>query len=135
MPFSARSKNNLKTCREELQRIFSRVDELGFECTVIEGHRSQEKQEEYFRAGKSRVHFPQGKHNKVPSDAVDVAPYVKGKLSWDHRHCLYFAGVVMAVAASLGIKLRWGGNWDMDDEVITDQDFQDLVHFELVAPK
>jgi peptidoglycan L-alanyl-D-glutamate endopeptidase CwlK len=31
----------------------------------------------------------------------------------------------------LGVKLRWGGNWDRDGEPVTDQDFQDLVHFEL----
>lgn len=32
----------------------------------------------------------------------------------------------------LGIDIRWGGNWDMDGEPVTDQNFQDLVHFELV---
>jgi hypothetical protein len=32
----------------------------------------------------------------------------------------------------VGVMIRWGGNWDMDGEPITDQDFQDLVHFELI---
>jgi len=36
------------------------------------------------------------------------------------------------VGKMLEVDLRWGGNWDMDGEPITDQDFQDLVHFEEV---
>jgi peptidoglycan L-alanyl-D-glutamate endopeptidase CwlK len=28
-------------------------------------------------------------------------------------------------------RLRWGGDWDMDTKV-SDNDFDDLVHFELV---
>lgn len=70
-------------------------------------------------------------HNRFPSKAIDVAPYVNGKASYDYRHCCFFAGVVLAIAGMLKIKVRWGGNWDMDEEVMTDQDFQDLVHFEL----
>jgi hypothetical protein len=30
------------------------------------------------------------------------------------------------------LKLRWGGDWDMDTEV-KDNKFDDLVHFELVG--
>jgi hypothetical protein len=29
-------------------------------------------------------------------------------------------------------KLKWGANWDMDGEIITDQGFMDLPHFELI---
>jgi len=38
----------------------------------------------------------------------------------------------LSVGKMLEVDLRWGGNWDMDGEPITDQDFQDLVHFEEV---
>ena len=31
----------------------------------------------------------------------------------------------------LGVRLRWGGDWDSDLEV-DDNDFDDLPHFELV---
>ena len=131
MPFSRRSRNNLETCHPDLQQVFNEVDRLGYECTVIEGHRPKEWQDKYFWEGKSRVRWPDSKHNALPSDAADVGPYVKGKLSLDVRHCIFFAGVVLAVAAVMGIAIRWGGNWDMDDEVMTDQDFQDLVHYEI----
>lgn len=132
--FGEASKAKLSTCRKELQDVASLALRYGLiDFSVVEGHRTKGIQDQYFAAGKSRVKFPNGKHNQIPSDAMDLAPYVNGKLSWDKTHCLFLAGVVMAAAASLGYKLRWGGNWDMDGEPVTDQDFQDLVHFEWIG--
>ena len=128
--FSKRSFDKLMTCDERLQRVFLEVIEF-VDCTVVEGHRGQTRQDEFFYAGKSRVQYPNGKHNGVPSKAADVAPYLNGSISWNPKHCLYFAGVVLGIAWKMGIRLRWGGDWDMDHEAVTDQDFQDLVHFEL----
>ncbi len=130
--FSKRSLQKLNTCTSSLQNLFNEVIK-DFDCTIVEGHRSKEKQNEYFDKGKSRIRYPNGKHNRYPSLAVDVAPYLNGSVSWDMRHCLYFAGVVMGTARMMGIKIRWGGDWDMDNEPMTDQDFQDLVHFEKIG--
>jgi peptidoglycan L-alanyl-D-glutamate endopeptidase CwlK len=129
--FSQSSKKKLETCDPRLQLLFSQIVET-FDCTIVEGHRPEDKQNEYYETGKSRLPWPKGKHNQLPSKAVDVGPFINGSVSWDPKHCLYFAGFVMGVATSLGIKLRWGGDWDMDYEAMTDQSFQDLVHFELV---
>jgi len=131
MPYSKVSQTELSTCHPKLQEIFTVVDELGFECTIVEGHRGKEAQDFYFQSGKSKVQWPDGEHNATPSNAVDAAPYINGKASWNKYHCIYFAGAVLAIAAMLSIKIRWGGNWDIDAEVVTDQDFQDLVHFEI----
>ena len=61
--------------------------------------------------------------------AVDVAPY---PIAWDDRERqTLFAGYVLATAKALGVELRWGGDWDGDTEV-RDNQFDDLVHFELV---
>ena len=128
--FSATSAGRLATCHTDLQRLFCEVIKH-FDCAVLEGHRDQETQDRYFREGKSKLPWPQGKHCSKPSLAVDVAPYVTGHASYDMKHCLYFAGFVMGVANQMGIKLRWGGDWDGDNEAMTDQTFQDLVHFEL----
>ena len=102
--------------------------------TIIESFRDEETQNAYFYAEpqKSRVKFPHGKHNKKPAKAVDAVPWINRDVSWNKLHCCVLAGVVLAVASNLGIKIRWGCNWDMDSEPITDQDFQDLVHFEEV---
>jgi peptidoglycan L-alanyl-D-glutamate endopeptidase CwlK len=104
---------------------------------VIEGRRSKEKQDEYFNNKKSKVQWPNSKHNVInPTDlanAVDVVPYINGTISWNKIHCVFLAGVILTMAKKLSIKIRWGGNWDMDLEPITDQDFQDLVHYEIIG--
>ena len=100
--------------------------------SVIESFRTEMIQNQYHQEGSSKVPWPHSKHNKNPSHAVDLVPYVNSTVSWDKNHCLVLAGVILAAAAVLGIKIRWGGNWDMDGEPITDQDFQDLVHYEKV---
>lgn len=132
--FGNQSKENLSTCRLELQRVAWHALSLNIvDFACIEGHRGKEKQNEYFAAGKSRVQWPNGKHNKKISEAFDLVPYVNGRASWVVSHCIFLAGIVLASAAMLGYKVRWGGNWDMDGEVMTDQKFQDLVHYELVG--
>ena len=130
--FSESSKEALNTAVLPLRELFNKVIEI-HDCKVLEGYRIEEKQNRYFDEGRSKVRFPYGKHNKLPSEAVDVVPFVNNEMTWDVRHCIYFAGVVMATAHYLGINIRWGGNWDMDEEIMTDQDFQDLVHFEYVG--
>lgn len=137
--FSKSSNDKLGTCREELQIVFRETVKI-FDCTIIEGYRSPKRQIELFNAGRSKV--KKGKHNKVPSSAIDVGPYVAGRgIPWpkigsktyvkDLALFYYFAGHVMDRAASMGIKLRWGGDWDRDND-LTDQTFDDLVHFEIL---
>jgi peptidoglycan L-alanyl-D-glutamate endopeptidase CwlK len=131
--FGPSSLAKLETCDPRLQLVMKAVLAQGImDMSVTEGHRDQKTQDRYFAEKKSRVKFPNGKHNSYPSMAVDVAPYVGGFVSYDTRHCCHLAGLILGIAASLGVKLRWGGNWDMDGEPITDQDFQDLVHYELI---
>jgi len=107
------------------------------DVSIVEGVRSKERQNKFYKNGKSRLKWPLGKHNVVePNDlslAVDAAPFIRGAISWDARHCIYLAGVVCGVGAHMGVRIRWGGDWDMDGEAMTDQDFQDLVHFELIS--
>lgn len=126
--FSRRSKDNLATCDHRLQRVFNEVIKE-FDCTIIEGHRSEQEQNEKYRRGLSQLRYPQSKHNADPSVAVDVAPY---PIDWnDRERFTYFAGYVKGIAESMNIKLRWGGDWDGDTQVV-DNNFDDLPHFELV---
>jgi peptidoglycan LD-endopeptidase CwlK len=126
--FSEKSCSKLATCDPRLQRVFE-VVVREFDCTILEGHRDQERQDRMVEEGKSQVRWPDGKHNTVPSMAVDVTPY---PIAWDDRERqTLFAGYVLATAKALGVELRWGGDWDGDTEV-RDNQFDDLVHFELV---
>ena len=52
--FGRRSKEQLSSCHPDLQRLFNEVIKH-YDCTVIEGHRSNEKQLKAFNAGKSRI--------------------------------------------------------------------------------
>lgn len=126
--FSNRSKMALETCHPDLQKVFTEaIKHIDF--MVLEGHRGQEAQDKAWRSGYSKVRWPNGKHNKNPSLAVDIAPY---PIAWgDTERFVYFAGYIMGIASQLGIKLRWGGDWDQDTQV-TDERFRDYGHFELV---
>ena len=100
-----------------------------YDCIVLEGYRGKETQNEYFETGRSKLKYPQSKHNQSPSLAVDVAPY---PIDWEDKQRWYhFCGYVMGVADQMGIKLRGGHDWD-GDRSFTDQSFHDLPHFELV---
>lgn len=125
--FSATSKLKLNTCSPLLRTLFNTVIET-YDCQILEGHRGQAAQDKAFAEGKSKLKWPQGKHNSLPSKAVDVAPY---PVDWkDSKRFYHFAGYVQGVAKELGIKVRWGGDWDSDLD-FSDNTFDDLVHFEV----
>lgn len=126
--FGQKSQERLATCHPDLQKLFNEVIKH-VDCTVTEGHRGEEAQEEMFRTGRSKVRWGKSKHNSMPSLAADVIPY---PVDWqDHRRFYMFVGFVRAIAAQMGIKIRCGADWDGDFEV-KDQNFHDLPHFELV---
>ena len=125
--FSTKSRSKLHTCDNRLVDLFNEVVK-GFDCTIIEGHRGKKAQNEAFNKGNSKVKFPNGKHNQSPSVAVDVAPY---PIDWSDRDRFhYFSGYVLGIASQMGLKIRWGGDWDMDTKT-KDNKFDDLVHFEI----
>jgi len=127
------SLRNYEQLSPGLKRVATRVQGYGIlDFSIIEAYRTRGEQNRYYDLGKTKVRWPHSKHNHLPSVAMDCAPYVAGKISWFKLHCCILAGLILAAAKEEGVKLRWGGNWDMDDEPITDQDFQDLVHFEEV---
>ena len=126
--FGKRSKRNLESAHEDLQELFLEVVKH-FDCTVICGHRGELEQNKAYKDGFSKVKFPKGRHNANPSNAVDVCPY---PVDWnDLGRFRYFAGYVMGVATQMGIRIRWGGDWNQDTQV-KDNKFNDLPHFELV---
>ena len=125
--FGNRSKKNLASCDKKLQKVFNEVIKH-VDCSVLEGHRDEYRQNKLFDEGKTKVKFPMGRHNSSPSRAVDVTPY---PVDWDARaRQTLFAGFVLGIALSMGIKLRWGGDWDQDFQVV-DNRFDDFPHFEL----
>ena len=126
--FGKKSKERLATCHEDLQKVFNEVIKV-VDCSVLEGHRDERRQEQLFSEGKTKVHYPMGRHNSKPSRAVDVVPY---PVDWKDRERFHlFSGFVLGVASGMGITLRWGGDWNMNFEV-DDNKFDDFPHFELI---
>ena len=136
--FSQESFSKLSTCHLDLQVLFYEVVRY-FDCTVTQGHRNQHDQDEAFRLGATTLKWPNGKHNRQPAMAVDVYPYPMDLSSEPKNIARYylFAGYVCGIAEQLkaqgkmGHSIRWGGDWDSDKD-LSDQKFDDLVHFELV---
>ena len=125
--FGKSSIERLSTCHKDLQKVFNEVIKY-VDCSVLEGHRNEERQNKLFEEGKTKVKYPKGRHNSSPSRAVDVTPY---PVDWDDRgRQTLFAGFVIGIARSMDIRLRWGGDWDMDFKVM-DNRFDDFPHFEL----
>ena len=125
--FGANSKKRLATCDKKLQKVFNEVIKY-IDCSVLEGHRDEYRQDKLFEEGKTKVKFPMGRHNSSPSRAVDVTPY---PVDWaDRERQTLFAGFVLGIARSMDINLRWGGDWNQDFKV-QDNKFDDFPHFEI----
>ena len=126
--YSKWSTERLASAHSDLQHLFNEVIKV-IDCTIVYGHRTEAEQEEMVRKGYSKLTFPNSNHNKVPSLAVDAVPY---PIDWnDRERFVYFAGIVKGIASQLSIKMRWGGDWDSDNQ-LHDQTWMDLPHYELL---
>ena len=125
--FGRKSRERLNTCDSKLQKVFNEVIKH-VDCSILEGHREKDRQNNLYEEGKTKVKYPNGRHNRQPSSAVDVTPY---PVDWkDRERQTLFAGFVIGVASQMNINLRWGGDWDQDFQV-ADNRFDDFPHFEL----
>ena len=123
--FSQLSLERLGTCHPDLRRVMNEAIQY-FDFSVLCGFRNQVDQDAAFNSGYSNVKWPYGKHNKIPSVAVDIAPY---PIDWnDNKRFLIMAAIVLECASVMNVQLRWGGNWKLR-KVST---LYDSPHFELV---
>ncbi len=113
--FSERSMKAYKTLDPRLQRIFDAVIKR-VDFVILEGHRDEKAQNIAFEQGKSQKRWPNGKHNAYPSKAADIGPYIPGVvINWNDLVAFgRLMGYIQATADSMGIKLRFGLDWDGD---------------------
>jgi len=103
------------------------------DCTILCSYRGQEEQEQAVKDHASTKHWPDSKHNHLPSLAVDVVPYFPSRphIRWGDKESSYlFVGFVKGIAKGMGIELRTGADWDGDFDT-KDQGLIDLPHFEI----
>jgi|TARA_R110000824_G_scaffold370622_2_gene560250 peptidoglycan LD-endopeptidase CwlK len=127
--FGKRSKKRLEGVHPDLRKVLDEVVKY-YDITIIEGKRSQERQNQLVSEGKSKTKF--GKH--VWGKAVDISSY---PIDWEARDDFHMlGGFVLGIACQMGINIRWGGDWSSSSlykgqRTTKDNGFDDLVHFEL----
>ena len=122
--FGKRSQKRLKGVNTKLVNVLNSLIKI-MDVTIIEGVRSKERQAELLEKGATKVKYSRHMEGK----AVDLAPY---PIDWEDRERFhYMGGMIRGIGHQMGVKIRWGGDWDSDGE-IADNSFDDLVHVEIL---
>ena len=120
------SKNSLSKLRKvhpDLVKVVKRAAEISeMEFTILEGIRTVERQRELVKRGASKT--MNSRH--LTGHAVDVAPVVNGKVSWDWPLYHKLAKVMKQAAKDVGVTIEWGGDW---------KSFKDGPHWQLPFKK
>ena len=159
LTLSTNSKAKYETLHEDLRLLISEALKYStIDFGISEGARSVETQQEYFKRGREEIDgqwvitdkskvityvdgvVKKGKHNYTPSMAFDFYVYIPGKsMSYDPTHLTALGYMFVVLGNKLfdeGIithKIRWGGNFDMDGEILEVGSFRDSPHVELVG--
>ena len=100
------------------------IDRSVVDFGVHDGLRTAKEQREYVRTGTSTT---MNSMHLVQADgyghAVDLVPYINGKLRWEWEPIYRIAAAMCSAAKELRLPLRWGGVWDRKFP----QDFQGSV--------
>lgn len=79
---------------------------------VHDGLRTAAEQAEMYRRGASELDGVTKLSRHQTGHAVDLVPYVNGKLRWEWELIYPIADAVRAAAEEAGIPIRWGGAWE-----------------------
>ena len=121
--FGKRSNERLRGIDARLVSVLNELVKI-MDVTIIEGLRSEQRQEKLLKEGSTKTKF--SKH--ITGKAVDLAPY---PIDWKDRDRFhYMGGMIRGIAKQLNVPVRWGGDWDGDGET-KDNRFDDLVHVEI----
>ena len=117
--FGSRSLSRLKGIHPDLRKVMDRaiiITDVDF--TILEGLRSIERQRKLRASGATRT--LRSRH--LTGHAVDIAPLVDGKVSWDWPIYYRLAPTIKKAAQDVGVKIEWGGDW---------RSFKDGPHWQL----
>ena len=130
--FGHRSKANLLTCRVDLAELAYAVMDLQImDFTILCGHRDEEAQTQAYLLGNSKAQWPMSKHNMLPSNALDFAPWINGSIPWKDTHSFaMLGGMFIAIARTKNTPLRYGGDWNRNGST-EDQILMDWGHIEI----
>lgn len=119
----SKSQNELKGVHPDLVKVVERAIQLtAQDFTVHDGNRTLAEQKKYVASGVSQT--LDSRH--LNGRAVDLVPYINGKLRWEWDPIYKIADAMRTAAKELNVPLRWGGAWDIDFTNSTDST-EDLV--------
>lgn len=106
--FSARSLSRMNGVHPDLVAVMKlAIERSPIDFTVLEGLRTLDRQKKLVASGASKT--LNSRH--LTGHALDVAPLIGGKVSWDWPAYHRLAPVIKAAAAELGVEIEWGGDW------------------------
>jgi peptidoglycan L-alanyl-D-glutamate endopeptidase CwlK len=135
---SQKSLRRLEGVNPALVQVVRRAIQITpIDFIVVEGLRTKERQAYLVEKGASKT--MNSRH--LTGDAVDLAPIVDNKVSWDWKHFYPLAEAVKQAAKELRTEVRWGGTWKKLSETEfangkteLSKTFPDGPHFEIGRP-
>lgn len=104
-----RSLSELEGVHPDLVSVVKRAIELTLQdFSVHDGIRTLAEQQELVNRGASTTM----KSRHITGHAVDLVPYINGKLRWEWEPIHKIADAVRTAAQDLNVPIRWGGAWD-----------------------
>lgn len=110
--------------REGVDRRLIEISDMAISITAVDfGHgpdsglRTVERQQELWRAGKSRANGTTNRSRHQDGKALDFYAFVNGKASWEPHHLAMVAAAHLQAASMLGYRVSWGGLWVRDGAV------------------
>lgn len=117
------SQKELAGVHPDLIAVVKRALELSVQdFAVHDGIRTMKEQQKLVESEASQT--LDSRH--LTGHAVDLVPYINGKLRWEWGPIYRIADAVRMAANELGTPLRWGGAWDIEFTPSTDPP-EDLV--------
>jgi peptidoglycan L-alanyl-D-glutamate endopeptidase CwlK len=111
-----RSWTELHGVHPDLVSVVTRAIEITEQdFSVHDGIRTKAEQQALVDRGASKT--MNSRH--ITGHAVDLVPYINGKLRWEWGPIYLIAAAVRQAADELGVSIRWGGCWD---RLLTDSD-------------
>ena len=132
---SQKSLRRLEGLNPDLVKVVKRAIQITpIDFIVVEGLRTKERQAYLFEKGATKT--MNSRH--LTGDAVDLAPIVDNKVSWDWKYYYPLAEAVKEAAKQVKVEVRWGGTWkglsetEFDNgRTVLSKTFPDGPHFEI----
>lgn len=131
--FGSASTRKLEGVHPDLVSVCHRA--LGYaqmDFSVVQGVRTLEEQSRLYAQGRTQpgpiVTWTMNSNHLPKRDnygyAVDIAPYIEGRIDWDnHANFDFLATLMFRAAMEEGVRIGWGGHWQSKDR----------PHFELLT--